>query len=111
MAALKWFRIFSTLEEAQQKVPDRQARLLILKGRRICLVNLGGSFKAIQDSCPHRGAPLSQGKLNYLNEIVCPLHDYQFNLVTGIEAGGRCGTARTYPVKAETDGLFVGIKM
>ena len=111
MTTLKWFRIFNSLEEARQKVPDRHTQLLIIRGIRICLVNLGESFKAIQDSCPHRGASLTQGRVNYLNEIVCPLHDYQFSLLTGIETNQRCGAAKTYPVKAETDGLFVGIKM
>ena len=103
--------MFHSQEEARRRVPDRHTQLLIIRGIRICLVNVGMRFKAIQDACPHRGASLSQGKLNYLNELVCPLHDYQFNLTSGMEAGHRCPAAKTYPVRVGEDGVFVGVKM
>ncbi|MCH8258903.1 MAG: Rieske 2Fe-2S domain-containing protein, partial [Planctomycetes bacterium] len=34
-------------------IPDQAAKCVEVQGRRICLVNLGGTFYAIDDTCTH----------------------------------------------------------
>jgi nitrite reductase/ring-hydroxylating ferredoxin subunit len=41
-----------------------------------------GILFACNNSCPHRGASLSKGEFNK-NNIVCYMHGYEFNVVTG----------------------------
>ena len=37
-----------------------------------------GEFTALEDTCPHRGASLSAGKIT-VNRVICPYHGYEFN--------------------------------
>ena len=36
-------------------------KLVEAGGKRIAIFNLGGKYYAIEDTCPHRGGPLSEG--------------------------------------------------
>src|SRR5262249_55513169 len=53
-----------------------------LNGRTIAVFNVGGTFQAIDDTCPHRGAPLSEGTVTGA-EVTCPWHGARFDLATG----------------------------
>jgi nitrite reductase/ring-hydroxylating ferredoxin subunit len=48
----------------------------------VALFNLDGTFYAIEDTCPHRGAPLWEGELEG-SELTCPWHGARFNITTG----------------------------
>ncbi len=50
--------------------------------REIVLYNTNGEFYAIENSCPHKGAPLSEGILCD-RVIECDWHGWQFDLRTG----------------------------
>jgi nitrite reductase/ring-hydroxylating ferredoxin subunit len=70
--------------------------------REIALYNINGEFYAIQNWCPHKGAPLSEGTLCD-RVIECDWHGWQFDL-----RSGECLTVReqlqTYDIVLE-DGL------
>src|SRR5712692_5160940 len=51
-------------------------------GQRIAVFNLGGKYWAIEDKCPHRGGPLSEGMLAE-DEVICPWHGSRFKIKTG----------------------------
>src|SRR5674476_628424 len=59
-----------------------QARMFEVGGKRIALFNVDGLFCAIDDTCTHRGGPLSEGELNG-NEVTCPWHGAVFEVTTG----------------------------
>src|SRR5688500_18027451 len=48
----------------------------------VCLINLDGEFYAINDTCTHQAASLSDGEICG-DEIECPLHGGAFNIRTG----------------------------
>ena len=48
----------------------------------ICLINLDGEIHAIDDTCTHEEASLSDGTIDG-DEIECPLHGGAFNIRTG----------------------------
>jgi nitrite reductase/ring-hydroxylating ferredoxin subunit len=58
------------------------ARLVIADSRRLALFNVGGKFYAIDDTCTHRGGPLSEGDL-VGTEVTCPWHGARFDVTTG----------------------------
>jgi len=57
-------------------------KLVEAAGQRIAIFNVGGRYWAIEDKCPHRGGPLSEGMLAE-DEVVCPWHGSRFNVRTG----------------------------
>jgi nitrite reductase/ring-hydroxylating ferredoxin subunit len=48
----------------------------------VCLINLDGELHAINDTCTHQDASLSDGSIDG-DEIECPLHGGAFNIRTG----------------------------
>lgn len=106
---MEWLRIFSGESEALQRLQNNKPQLVIANGIRICLVNHNSMFYAVQDSCTHSGASLSQGHVNYLGEIICPLHNYCFSLQSGQELSSRSRDLKTYPLKIDDSGFFIGI--
>ena len=57
-------------------------KLVEAGGQNIAIFNLGGRFYAIENTCPHRGGPLSEGMMAG-EEVICPWHGSRFNLKTG----------------------------
>src|SRR5437016_2544223 len=64
------------------EVPPGSAKQVHVNGRQVALFNVAGTFYALEDVCPHRGAPLSEGECEG-TEVICPWHGAQFDLSTG----------------------------
>ncbi len=105
---MDWVRIFSSAGEMELAVLPNKPRLLIMRGKRICLVVVEKGLHAVEDKCTHNGESLSKGAVNFLGEIVCPWHGYRFSLKTGRECSERSRDLLTYPIKQEPDGIFIG---
>ena len=106
---MDWVKIFDSSESANAALVENQPRLLIVREKRICLVKREGKFFAVQNNCTHSGGSLSQGKINFLGEVVCPSHQYQFNLKTGRENGQRSNDLECFPIKESEEGVFIMI--
>jgi nitrite reductase/ring-hydroxylating ferredoxin subunit len=72
------FTKVATIEE----LPAGAAKAVVVNGRKLALFNLGGNIYAIEDTCPHRGAPLSEGECDGTT-VICPWHGASFDLSTG----------------------------
>jgi nitrite reductase (NADH) small subunit len=55
---------------------------------------------AIDDRCPHKGGPLSEG-IVHGTAVTCPLHAWVFDLNTGQAQGADEGQVKTYAVQVE----------
>ena len=106
---MEWLKIFGSEEEARTRIKENIPQLIIVKNKRICLALHEGTFYAVQDSCTHSGESLSKGKVNYLGEIICPWHNYRFQLSTGTACDSSCRDLVTYPIKSDESGFFIGI--
>lgn len=53
---------------------------------------------ALDDSCPHKQGPLSQGMVHD-KFVTCPLHSWVFSLETGEAQGADVGKVKTTPVR------------
>lgn len=71
-----------------------QAKRVDVEGKSIALFNVGGTYHAMDDTCTHRGGPLSEGELQG-NEVTCPWHGAKFDVTTGTVTGppARAGVA------------------
>jgi 3-phenylpropionate/trans-cinnamate dioxygenase ferredoxin subunit len=76
--------------------PGTMTRVVIDR-ERVLVANVDGTFYAIQDSCGHRQAPLSKGKLEGC-VVECPLHFAVFDVRTGKFLDGP--TAADVPIYA-----------
>ena len=63
---------------------------------------------ALEDRCPHRSGPLSQG-IVHDGCVTCPLHNWIISLETGEAQGADEGRTATYPVKLEGQTIFLGL--
>jgi nitrite reductase/ring-hydroxylating ferredoxin subunit len=59
-----------------------QGKKVEADGKKIALFNVDGTYYAIDDTCTHRGGPLSEGELTG-TEVTCPWHGAIFDLTTG----------------------------
>ncbi|MCF3642612.1 nitrite reductase small subunit NirD [Rhizobium sp. TRM95111] len=64
---------------------------------------------AIEDHCPHKGGPLSQG-IVHGKAVTCPLHNWVISLETGRALGADEGAVRTIPVRVEEESLFIALE-
>lgn len=63
-------------------VPLREGRLVEIDGTAVAVFNLGDRFLTVDNRCPHKGGPLSDG-ITTGASVVCPLHGWRVNLVSG----------------------------
>ncbi len=71
---------YPALEEKALK--DGTMKLVSVEGTPILLIKRSGRIFAIDNRCPHQGCGFSGGTLDGL-VIVCPCHEWRFNLETG----------------------------
>ena len=64
---------------------------------------------AIEDHCPHKGGPLSQG-IVHAKAVTCPLHNWVISLETGKALGADEGAVRTLPVRNHDGALFIALE-
>ncbi|MBI3770297.1 MAG: non-heme iron oxygenase ferredoxin subunit [Deltaproteobacteria bacterium] len=84
---------------AAAEMSPGQGKLVELQGKKIALFNVDGAFYAIDDTCTHRGGPLSEGECEG-TEVTCPWHGAIFDLRTGEVIGGPAKTkVACYPVR------------
>jgi nitrite reductase/ring-hydroxylating ferredoxin subunit len=63
-------------------IPVGRAKTVSLGEKRIALFNVEGAFYAIDDTCLHRGGPLSEGELEGC-VVTCPWHGWKYDIRTG----------------------------
>ena len=87
------------------EIAPGEARAVEAGGKRIALFNVDGAFYAIDDTCTHRGGPLSEG-LVVGTEVTCPWHGAVFDVTTGSVLGSPAPQdVAHYPVRVEGDDI------
>jgi nitrite reductase (NADH) small subunit len=82
-------------------IPRQGARLV--KTARGCVAvfrTATDEVFALDDRCPHKGGPLSEG-IVHGSSVTCPLHNWVFDMNTGAAQGLDEGQIATYSVKVE----------
>ena len=65
---------------------------------------------ALDDRCPHKGGPLSQG-IVHGRQVTCPLHNWVIGLEDGEATGADKGCVRRFPVRLENGRVFLNVRL
>jgi NAD(P)H-dependent nitrite reductase small subunit len=84
------------------EIPTDQGKCVVIGERRIALFRDGDDVFAIDNVCPHEGAPLADGF--YADRVVvCPLHGWEFNVTNGRVSGGT-ESVQAFEARVTADG-------
>ncbi len=92
------------------EIPPGSMHKVSIDGRDILVVNLDGEFCAVEDTCTHSGASLSEGKLDG-GKIICGWHGAEFDCKSGelIKFPAKIRDLGAYKVVVEADDIFVEV--
>jgi 3-phenylpropionate/trans-cinnamate dioxygenase ferredoxin subunit len=97
-----WHRLASVSD-----LRDNEGFPADLDGTPVALYRIDGKVHAIDDTCTHEFANLSEGFVES-GTVECPLHAAQFEIATGKCLSGPAMTdLKTYPVRIEGDDIYV----
>lgn len=89
--------------------PPGTPRAIQAGGKHLCVVNANGALHAVDELCPHRGGPLSEGTLEGTT-LACPWHGAKFDILTGaVVAQPAPRGLKRYPVTVEGDDVVVDV--
>ncbi len=77
------------------------------QGVALCIANSQGKLAAVDNLCPHRGGPLSEGWLED-GKVVCPWHAWAFDLKSG-ECLEERSQVKVYALRLEDQDVLVEI--
>jgi len=99
---------FVKVAKTDEIVPG-QGKMIEVGGKKIALFNVEDSFYAIDDTCTHRGGPLSEGVLEG-KQVTCPWHGATYDVTSGEVLGPPAiqGVAR-YNVRVEGSDIEVEV--
>jgi nitrite reductase (NADH) small subunit len=90
-------------------IPLRGARCLDTPDGKVAVFRTADDrVFAIDDRCPHKGGPLSQGIVHGAS-VTCPLHNWVISLESGKTQGADVGCVRTIPIKLEGNTLLIAL--
>jgi nitrite reductase (NADH) small subunit len=97
------------------QVPVGQGRCFMAGARVVAVFRLrGGQMFALDNACPHRRGPLSEGVIGIDHAskdeaVICPYHGYRFSLRNGRGLDTELNV-RTYAVEIRADRIVVRIE-
>ena len=126
-AKYKWYK-FAEKETDIKWTPGAVAEVII-NGKKLCIGRFqppgnpatpgAASNSAIAippyqyfgfaHTCPHAGAPMTDGYIDGACNVVCPVHQLKFNLRNGRDSNGEGYRLKTYPVEIRPDGIYIGL--
>jgi len=90
-----------------EDVPRQGARVVRTAAGCIAVFRTAdGEAFAIDDRCPHKGGPLSQG-IVHGKSVTCPLHSMVISLETGEAQGADKGAVATIPLRIEAGRILL----
>ena len=94
---------------ALEDIPERSAR--IVKTHFGCVAvfrTISNEVYAIDDACPHKQGPLSEG-IVHGRSVTCPLHNWVISLETGKAQGADEGATRIFPIRMDGNVILLGL--
>ncbi|MCC6731337.1 MAG: Rieske 2Fe-2S domain-containing protein [Chthonomonadales bacterium] len=83
---------------------------VVAGGENDCVLfrTIEGAYHATGALCPHQNEPLDRGRLEG-REVVCRRHHLRFDLASGACTNAGGFDLRTFEVRVESDGVYIGV--
>ena len=88
------------------EIPNFGKKVITVSGQEILLINIKGSFFAVENECPHQGSPMNAAVVKE-GFISCPRHGWRFSLVDGTCSDHPEFRLKTYAVSVNGDDILV----
>ena len=91
------------------EIPAGGAKTVTAGDYEIALFNVSGRLYALEDMCPHQGAPLADGWLDAAScTVTCSWHGWCFDVRSGaMKLGDGFEGVPSFEVRIEGDDVFV----
>jgi nitrite reductase/ring-hydroxylating ferredoxin subunit len=89
-----------------EEIPSGEVRAFTVEGYDIAVFNTGDEFFALENRCPHMGAPLSEGEI-VDNCVCCHDHGWIIDLDTGEVVDREGEMAATFPLIIRDGEIYV----
>ena len=103
-----WHKIADHINELD--FADNNIALIQIKAKKICIGKFKEGIFAFAHKCPHAGGLLSEGYIDALGNIVCPVHRYKYDMKNGRNISGEGYYLKNWPVELRENGVFVGLE-
>ena len=90
-------------------IPVGTSKQVDVDGKPIAIFNCDGTFYAVDNTCKHRGGPLSEGSVT-ANVVTCPWHGWEYDIRSGECKMDPSMTISTYEVKIDGDDILVSAR-
>jgi len=94
---------------SRSDLPAGAGKIVATRGKVIALFNVGGSIRAVENTCPHRGGPLGEGVLNG-TVVTCPWHGWNFDLGTGLCPRNPAVSIRCIALEIRGDEIYASLE-
>ena len=102
LSGFDW-RLVGTIDD----IPRQGARCVVNGDTTIAVFRTADDrIFAIEDKCPHRNGPLSQG-IVHGDCVTCPLHNWVISLKTGAAQGADQGQTLAFPVRLDGRDIYL----
>lgn len=90
------------------EMPPGKLNKVSVNGKEVLVVNLDGNYFAMDDTCTHSGASLSEGQLDG-STVTCPWHGSTWDCKTGKleKFPAKINDLKSYKVTVESDNIFL----
>ncbi|GHB47040.1 (2Fe-2S)-binding protein [Mongoliitalea lutea] len=106
---MKTYFLGRSKEEVHSFLPNQRVKKIKVGEMHLGIVRMEEEVFAFEIQCPHRKADLTQGRVTHLKEVVCPLHEYRFDLQSGEVKAGSCPDLKVYPCRLLDSGLEIDV--
>jgi nitrite reductase/ring-hydroxylating ferredoxin subunit len=101
-----WIKVAENIDEINF---ENNIGCVQIKEKSICIIKTTNGLKACSSRCPHAGGDLSAGFLDSKGNIICPVHNYRFNLKNGRDSNGEGYFLKIFPVRENEEGVWLKV--
>jgi nitrite reductase/ring-hydroxylating ferredoxin subunit len=102
-----WYKIAERLGEIQ--FASNNIACIEVLGKKICIGKFGDQLFAFAEKCPHTGALLKEAEIDKAGTLVCPMHQYRFDMRNGRNVSGEGYYLRHWPLEIKPEGIYIRV--
>lgn len=93
----------------EKELQEGKMKLVRVQGVPVLFIKQNGKIYAIDNRCPHQACGFAGGSLDG-SVIICPCHEWRFNLESGEYANQPFYKLVKYPFKVEAGKVWVKVE-